>query len=54
MLENLYSILVASKMSLFKCKDLLEVSAGKETLQQSLTCFRLKRATEEIKEIIEL
>ena len=27
-LENLYSILVASKMSLFKCKDLLELNAN--------------------------
>ena len=25
-LENLYNILVASKMSLFKCRDLLEIN----------------------------
>lgn len=53
-LENLYNILVASKMSLFKCKDLLEINASSATLQQSLTRFRLKRSTEEIKNIIEL
>ena len=41
-------------MSLFKCKDLLEINASRATLQQSLTRFRLKRSTEEIKNIIEL
>lgn len=31
-LENLYNILVASKLSLFKCKDLLEINAGNDEL----------------------
>jgi len=53
-LENLYRILVASKMSLFKCKDLLEISSGMDTMQQSNTQFSLKKVTDEITDIVEL
>ena len=38
-LENLYNILVASKMSLFKCRDLLQIN--KDEIESSLTQFRL-------------
>ena len=54
-LENLYNILVASKMSLFKCRDLLEINKGSEQKgSSSLTQFRLQKTTEEITNIIEL
>lgn len=40
-LENLYNILVASKMSLFKCRDLLEINQNEQKGSSSLTQFRL-------------
>ena len=39
-LENLYNILVASKMSLFKCRDLLQINKD-EKESTNLTQFRL-------------
>ena len=52
----MFNILVASKMSLFKCRDLLEVAMGAEVPHptNTMTNFNLAKATEEITKIIGL
>ena len=56
-MEHLFNIMIASKMSIYKCKDLLELSVvaqPSQNMQQTLMKFRLSKATKEIAKIIEL
>ena len=48
----MHNILLASKISYFKCKDLLEIIVESEFLLQSLTSFRLDKAIKEIVDLI--
>jgi len=48
----LYNILIASKMSFFKCKDLLEINARENLFPESLTTFKLDKAIKEITDIV--
>ena len=56
MIENLQTILIVSKMGLFKCWDLLEVitDPSMEAKTQNLTRFKLSEATKEITAIAEM
>lgn len=52
-MENLYNILVAAQISLFKCKDLLEINSDSnvgvnDQIQKNFSQFKLKKATNEI------
>ena len=50
----MYNILIASKISFFKCKDLLEINACENLFPESLTTFKLDKAIKEITDIIKL
>ena len=57
-MDNMINILIASKMSTFKCKDLLELSnssAGpSNAIKPNMPSFFLQKVTREITKIIEL
>ena len=57
-MENMINILIASKMSTFKCKDLLELSASQplpnNVFKPNMPSFFLQKVTREITKIIEL
>lgn len=54
--ENMVKIMIASKMSTFKCKDLLELSGPSESRdqKQNMSTFKLDKVTNDITKIIEL
>lgn len=50
----MHNILLAAQLSVFRCKDLLEINSGAEAAPRALTNFKLHKATDEITKIIKL